>query len=143
MPRYKVEEHEDPDPIPEDTIFAAKIVSVEEITDYDKKQKVAFKVRLNAPDTPWDGFHYTGKAQLPLTNGANNRLRQWAETLLGAKDELPAGFELDTEIFVNQDCRVVIGLFEKDDDKNPGKTIGFNFVSDFLPARNSVHSEAF
>ena len=60
-----------------------------------------------------------------------------------ARATLPKGYELDTEIFVNMECRVVIGLFEKDDDKNPGQMFRTNFVSDFLPARHAAHAEAF
>lgn len=150
MPKYVMEEREDKepvDPIEDGEIFAAKVVDIREVEEDgrgnnagQKVKRLAFKVKLNAPETPWDGFHYTGKTWPRLDTREDNRLRQWAETLLG--HEIPVGYELDTDKLVNIECRVAIGAFEKDDDKNPGKKVTFNFISDFFPARG-LTSEPF
>jgi hypothetical protein len=131
--KYTVGEYVETPPIPEDTIFPGKIIEIKDIEREikgEKVGKVSFKVKLSAPGTDWDGFHYTGEVFSRLTEHPDNQFRLWVEALLG--HELPAGYELDTDKLVDMPCRVAIGYrtYVKD-----GKDRWVNFISDILPAR--------
>jgi hypothetical protein len=132
MPRYVVEEHKETPPVDQDTIFPAKIVSVTEIErdiKGEKTKKLAWKVKVSAPGTDWDGRHYTGEVFARLTEHPDNQFRLWLESLLG--HPLPAGYEINTDDFEGMQCRVAIGYREYVKD---GKDRWANFVSDILPA---------
>lgn len=137
MPRYVVEEHKETPPIQgEDgmpVIFPGKIVSVKEIEREikgDKVKKLAWKVKIDAPGTDWDGFHYTGEVFARLSDHPDNQFRLWIESLLG--HPIPAGYEVDTNNFEGMNCRVAIGYrtYEKN-----GQERWANYVEDILPAR--------
>jgi hypothetical protein len=133
VPRYVVEEQKQIPAVEQDTIFPAKIVSVTEIErdiKGEKVKKIAWKVKVSAPGTEWDSWHYTGEVFARLSDHPDNQFRLWVESLLG--HALPVGYEIDTAAFEGMQCRVAIGYREYEKD---GKTRWANFVSDILPAR--------
>lgn len=138
MGRYVVEEEKEKEPIADDAIFPAKVVAVNEIEkEYrnddgtkDKKPRVKFKFKLDAPGTPWDGWHLSGDVPAFMTTGVESRFRLWAEALLDA--ELPAGYSIETDDLVNRTCRVVVGYWEREDATTGIKKSG-NWVKEILP----------
>jgi len=51
-----------------------------------------------------------GSVPFKLTNHPENRLRLWAEAILGM--ELGVGYEMDTDAFLRRECRAVTGQYE-------------------------------
>lgn len=85
-------------------------------------QKVEFKFKIlgiqaigdGSPIENYDAMitqHIWGSVPFRLTDSAENKLRQFAEAILGM--ELGVGFELDTDMFVNRQCRGLTSQYEK------------------------------
>jgi hypothetical protein len=133
MGKYTVEEYKEIPPIPADTIFPAKVTKVEELErqiNGEPVKKIRFRVKVSAPGTEWDNYHYSGEVFARLTEHPDNEFRIWVESLLG--HELPVGYDLDTDKLVDLNCRVNIGYrtYTKD-----GKERFANFIDTILPAR--------
>lgn len=52
-----------------------------------------------------------GSVSLKFTEHPENKLRQWAEAILGV--ELGVGYELDTDIFVGRECKGITSVYDK------------------------------
>lgn len=132
MGKYVVEEEKPREPISDDAIFPAKILKVEEIEktfDGKKKKRINFTFRLEADGLPWDGWELEGDVPAFLNAAPENRFRQWVEAVLG--NEVPVGFQVDTDALVGQMVRVVVGARPYTDKYNNDKI--WNWVKDLLP----------
>lgn len=126
MPVYKMEEAQTFGVLPVDAILQ---VEVEEITEKfvegkngkDGWNKIEFKfLILDVPSALQDEFgsligtRIWGSVSARFTDHPDNKLRQWAEALLGVSVNEP-GFELDTDILVNRKARAVVSQYTKRD----------------------------
>lgn len=126
MPVYKMEEAQTFGVLPVDTILQ---VEVEEVTEKfvegkngkEGWNKIEFKfLILDVPTSLQDEFgsliatRIWGSVSARFTDHPDNKLRQWAEALLGVSVNEP-GFELDTDILVGRKARAVVSQYTKRD----------------------------
>lgn len=135
MPVYKMEEAPTFGVLPVDSIIQ---VEVEEITEKfvegkngkDGWTKLEFKFlitgvpsSLQAEYDTCVGSRIWGSVSARFTDHADNKLRQWAEALLGVTVSDP-GFELDTDILVGRKARAVVSQYEKRDGSKAHQVAG-------------------
>lgn len=126
MVRLTVEEQKDYPTLPPDSIVHVKVDSVEQRTVQGNRgpwDKLEFKFKvLQVYSTGVGGPHVSnfdnligefvyGSTPTKITDSQENKLRLWAEAILGRPIEL--GFELDTDYFLNRECRAVISNYDK------------------------------
>ena len=108
--------------LPPDSRVQVEAVSIEQRTAQNRNgetwEKLEFKFRIVAiPDQMADEFgalegsHIWGSVPLRLTSHPDNKLRQWAEALIGV--ELGEGYELDTDDLVGKRARALISNYSK------------------------------
>src|SRR4051794_29648822 len=111
MPKLIVEEQKDLAVLPADSILHLKVdeVSTREVQGRSgpyEKLEIKFNVlgiQAIGDGSPPEqyaeviGSPIWGSTSLRLTSSPENRLRQWAEAILGV--DLGIGFELDTDLF--------------------------------------------
>jgi hypothetical protein len=138
MPVFTLEESNFAGPIDEDEILAARLVGVKMVKkpfkddDGNEIHRVEFAFVIETPGGPFDGQKIWGDTSTVFSNNPNCRLYAWAQEILGI--ELPVGYDLDTEVLVSHDCRVVVGRREYQKD---GKDQVRNFVKDVVrPAKS-------
>lgn len=102
--------------------------------DGNPVKKVEFKFTLQDPGGPHDGSNLWGETGLRFNTHPDCRLRNWTQALLG--QDLPAGFNLDLDMLLNQEARLVIGY--KEYKKNDGTDGKRNFVKDLLPTKAAM-----
>jgi len=125
MAKIIVEEQKDLTLLPIDSILHLKVDELT-IRDVDgrhgKWQKLEFKFKILGIQAIGDGSpaeQYEdviaspiwGSVPFRLTDSAENKLRQWAEAILGI--QLGVGFELDTDLFLNRECRGITTQYDK------------------------------
>lgn len=143
MPTFELEESDYAGPIEDDTIKTAEVTKVsietkkyrEEKDDPDSPfvKKVVFKFVLRDDDGPHDGTNLYGETGTRFTNHPDCKLKNWSQEILAA--EFPAGYKLDTDVLVGQQCRVVIGHRTYDKD---GETKDHNFVKDVMRTADAM-----
>jgi len=126
MPVYKMEEATTFETLPVDAIIQ---VEVEDITEKfvegkngkEGWNKLEFKFLITGlPSALQDqyesliGSRIWGSVSARFTTHDDNKLRQWAEALLGISVNEP-GFELDTDILVGRKARGVVSQYTKRD----------------------------
>jgi len=135
MPVFILEESNFAGPIDEDEILPARVVGIKERgkpfkeDDGNEIKRVEFSFVIETPEQPFDGQRIWGDTSTVFTNNPNCKLYAWSQELLGM--ELPAGFQLDTDTLVGQDCRIIVGKREWEKD---GKQQTRNYVKDVIRA---------
>ena len=141
--KVTVEEEEDLT-LPEDSIHKAILmeVSPREINWVDRrtgeaKSKVLLEFWFEVTGSSEDkyiGRKVKGSVDSKMTTRANDRFRNWSETLLGR--EISAGTDFDTDDIIGLSAEIVIG-------HRPSKDGGrvFEEVTDLLPLDASAYSE--
>ena len=123
MPTFELEESTFAGFIEDDEVYAARVESVrvaeKPYTDDagNKVKKVEFKFTLIDPDGPHDGDNLWGETTTKFNTHPDCKLRNWSQAILG--QVLPAGYVLDTDVLVGQECRVIIGWKEYEDKDKP------------------------
>lgn len=125
MAKITVEEAKEFALLPEQSILHLKVEEAE-VKDVEGNrgpwQKLDLKFKILGVQATGDGSPVAGYEELiagpiwgsvplRLTSSPENRLRQWAEAILGV--ELGIGFELDTDLFVNRECRGITTQYKK------------------------------
>lgn len=120
------------DLIPEDTVLIATLTSIAEKDgikkDGEKFTKLNWRFRVNDADSDYDGRSIYGETTPNFTRHADCKFYAWAQMVLGV--EFPPGFKIDTDLLLNQDCRVAMGVREY---TKEGELHSVNFVADVLP----------
>jgi hypothetical protein len=118
MATIVMEEYEEFPVLPADSIITVKVddIAVKEMQGQRGPwQKAEFKFKvLSVPSAEYDGLvgqTVWGSVPFRFTESPDNKLRQWVEAIFGM--ELSAGFELDTDLLKNRECRAVIGNYDK------------------------------
>src|SRR4051812_36110811 len=119
MPVYKMEEAQTFGVLPVDSIVQVEVEEVSErfVEGKNGKEgwnKIEFKfLILDVPTKLQDEFgsligtRIWGSVSARFTDHPDNKLRAWAEALLGVSVNEP-GFELDTDILVGRKARAVV-----------------------------------
>lgn len=112
--------------LPVDTIVQVEVEEVNEkfVEGKDGKEgwnKIEFKcLILDVPSSLQDEFgsligtRIWGSVGARFTDHPDNKLRQWAEALLGVSVSEP-GFELDTDVLVGRKARAITSQYTKRD----------------------------
>lgn len=94
-------------------IYNARIVSIElkEKPFKDERtgepvKKFEFKFKISSDDEHDTQFIW-GEAGTRITDHPENRLRNWAEAILGTR--LPVHYKFNTDDLVDRDCRIIVG----------------------------------
>lgn len=128
MPVLKLEETADSDwaILPVDSIIDVEVedISDREVPGRDGKEgwvKLEFKFLIKGVPTHLEaeygslvGSRIWGSVSKRLSTHPDNKLRQWAESLLNM-GEFPTGFELDTDMLIGRRARAVIVQYKKRD----------------------------
>jgi hypothetical protein len=142
--------NQDEYPLPEDVAFPARLTAVSEKRNeftYKAHHKPVKEGKKNVGDTgvisrwTWEfeivdgdysGLRAWGETEDALTNHPDNKVRQWAETLLGREFEIGEG--LDTDDLIGLPCLITV----RHDEPRPKKDGSGNFypcpVADVFPA---------
>ena len=125
MPKITLEEQPEFAVLPDDSIIFMKIEDLG-VRDVDGQhgpwQKLEFTFKILGIQSIGDGGNpedyeslitskIWGSVPFKLTDSPENKLRLWAEAILGM--ELGVGFELDTDMFVGREVRGVTSTYEK------------------------------
>jgi len=125
-PVYKMEEATTFEVLPVDSIIQVEVEDIEErfVEGKNGKEgwtKLEFKFLITGvPSSLQDqygslvGSRIWGSVSARFTTHADNKLRQWAEALLGVSVNEP-GFELDTDILKGRKARAVVSQYSKRD----------------------------
>lgn len=118
--------------IPEDTVLVATLVALreEEKTRKDGTPftKLSWRFRVNDAESEFDGRSVFGDTGNVFAHHADCKPWAWGQSLMGF--EFPAGFEVETDDFLEKDCRIVVGAREY---VKEGETRVANFVTDVMP----------
>ena len=96
----------------------------------EKVKKFEFKFKIEDPSGDHDGQLIWGETSTKLTNHPENRVHNWAESLLGQR--LPPHYKLNTDDLQDRDCRVIVGKSVK---AGPQGEKTRNFVREVHPTR--------
>lgn len=124
MAKLIVEEQKEFSVFPPDSILLLKVDELE-VKDVQGRngdwQKLEAKFKVLGIQTVSEGSPEDyedmiagpiwGSVPMRLTDNPENKLRLWAEAILGI--QLGIGFELDTDLFLNRQCRGITGQYEK------------------------------
>lgn len=151
MAKITLEEQPEYSVLPVDSIvtLTVKEVAVKEVTTNGRpwdKLEITFNIdgiQVVGDGTPVQNYQSAvgsviwGSVPFRLTDSAENKLRLWAEAILGM--ELGLGFELDTDYFVGRKVRGLIGNYDKKS-VNPatGKPFKAHQVVSLLKADSSA-----
>lgn len=118
MPKITMEEYEEFPVLPQDTIISVRVdeINVRDVPGQRGTwQKAEFKFKiLGVPSAEFQklvGETIYGSVPFRFTESPDNKLRQWVEAIFGM--ELSAGFELDTDLLLNRECRAIISNYDK------------------------------
>lgn len=137
---FTVEDAEFVGYLPDDEIVLGKVLTVKKVIkpfkddDGNPVEKVEFKVQIIQPGGTHDGVSIWGDTSTYFNTHPNNKLRNWATSILG--QELPAGYRLDTDVLENREVRVIVGY--RTWDKADGTKGEKNYVKDFMPTREAM-----
>lgn len=145
MPKIVVEEQKEFTLLPKDSILHLKVdeLTVREVDGrHGKWHKLEFKFKILGIQAAGDGSPVEqfedviagpiwGSVPFKLTDSPENKLRQWAEAILGI--ELGIGFELDTDIFLGRECRGITSQYEKKAKDSQGNPLRSHQVDSLLP----------
>lgn len=155
MAKLTVEEQKEYAVLPADSILLLK---VDELTEKEvngangpwTKLEIKFKVlgiQATGDGSPVDGYEdmiagpIWGSVPLRLTEHPENKLRLWAEAILGI--EMGLGFELDTDVFVGRECRGITSQYDKRNvDPKTGKPFKGHQVTSLLPKATGQYAAA-
>jgi hypothetical protein len=119
-------------------IFPASVVSVKKVSrknrDGEEYDKLTFKFKIQQPDDPHDGQEVYGDTSTKFVTHPGCKLYDWAGKILGKR--IPAGYRLDTDQLLDQQCRIVVG-YETYTDKD-GRDRERNWVRDIMPTRENM-----
>lgn len=146
MPTFELEESDFAGYIEDGRIMPLSVVSVKVVekpyTDDEtgqKVKKVEFKFAVIDPDGPFDGQNVWGETGTKFNTHPDCKLRNWSSAILGT--ELAAGYRLDTDVLVGNECRGSIELYEYDDKKGAKDPVTDEYpkkqrnrVTDLLPS---------
>jgi hypothetical protein len=121
-------------------ILNAKVASVElkekpfvDDKTGEKVKKFEFKFKINDPGGDHDDRFIWGETSTRVTDHPENRLRNWAEALLGQR--LPPHYKFNTDDLQDRDCRVIVGKETKI--RTQGEKTR-NFVREVHPTRENA-----
>jgi hypothetical protein len=97
----------------------------------EKVKKFEFKFRVEGGDH--DGQFIWGETATRLTDHPDNRLRNWAEALLGQR--LPPLAKFNTDDLQDRSCRIIVGKEVKN--RGQGEKTR-NFVREVHPTRENA-----
>lgn len=126
MARITVEEAQEFNTFPDDTILHLKVEAVEVKNVESKRgdwQKLEWQFKILGIQVIGDGSpvelyenqiagNIWGSCSFKLTDHPENKLRLWAEAVLQVP-ELGIGYELDTDHFIGREVRGVTSTYEK------------------------------
>ena len=69
--------------------------------------KFEFKFRLIDEDGAHDGEYLWGETSTLFNDHPKCRLSNWANAIMG--EQLPPGYQLDTDELLDKECRVIVG----------------------------------
>lgn len=141
MPRITMEEAEEFDVFPEETVIQVKVMDTE-VREFDgrngKWEKLNFEFEVTKVFDPsykhMEGLKIFGGVPFRLTDHEDNQLRQWVEALFGL-DSLDVGFELDTDDLKDREARAITGQYTK-----KGTTTVRHTVESLLPVADDAAS---
>lgn len=145
MARITVEEQKEFTLLPPDSILHLKVdeLTVREVDGrHGKWEKLEFKFKIlgiqvvgggGNPDDYEDVIAgpIWGSVPFRLTDSPENKLRQWAEAILGL--ELGVGYELDTDLFLGRECRGLTSQYEKRSKDAQGNPFKGHQIDSLLP----------
>ena len=138
MPKYTAEESQPFELIPEGTILAAKVKSIEEVSEYGGKPlkfpKLDWKFEVTEAG-PWEDYTVRGSTSQKFTLHEKAKLTNWSATLLGRMFEVGEG--LDTDDLIGLPCRILI---EHQQDKDDPERMWMR-VGEVMPPRNAKSAE--
>ena len=143
MAKIIVEEQKDFTLLPVDSILNLKVdeVEIREVPGRNgtwEKVEIKFKVlgiQAVGDGSPVEGYEDViagpiwGSVPFRLTDSPENKLRQWAEAILGM--DLGLGYELDTDHFLSRECRGITSQYDK---KSKDPKTGLPFKSHQIDA---------
>lgn len=150
MAKIIVEEAKEFALLPEQSIVHLKVEDAE-VKDVQgnhgpwQKLELKFKilgVQVTGDGSPVEGYEELltgpiwGSVPFRLTDSPENRLRQWAEAILGV--ELGIGFELDTDLFLNRQVRGVTIQYDKKIRDRSGNPFKGHKIDSLLPKAGST-----
>lgn len=120
-------------------ILTVKVAEKPYVDDNGEKvKKVEFKVAVIDPGGAHDNSYLWGETPTRFNSHPDCKLRNWAQAILN--QELPAGFQLDTDMLEDQRVRIIVGYKEyTKGDGTPGKR---NFIKDVLPLQTETSTAA-
>lgn len=146
MAKITMQEQEEWPVLPPDTIIRVRVedTRVKDVeSDRGNWQKLEFTFAiLGVPDEErygsLTGSKIWGSVGFRFTNSPDNKLRQWAEALLGM--ELGVGFELDTDLLIGREARAIVSNYErkKVTDPKTGLPAKAHQVDALLPAQGPI-----
>ena len=145
MAKITVQEQKDLTILPTDSILHLKVdeLSIREVDGrHGKWEKLEFKFKILGIQAVGDGRSADlfedciagpiwGSVPFRLTDSAENKLRQWAEAILGI--ELGVGFELDTDLLMGRECRGITSQYEKRARDSQGNPLKGHQIASLLP----------
>lgn len=96
--------------------------------------RLGFRFRLESDDAH-DGAELWGETSTKYVNHPGCKLKQWADALMG--QELPAGYNLNTDTLLGRRCRVIVEKREYNDRKT-GEAKTLNKVREVHPTREAL-----
>lgn len=132
-------EHEDEFKLPEDVPMPAVLSAVKE-ESFPYKDK---KTGANETFTKWTwefsisegeyaGLRAWGDTEPKMTNRADNKVRQWAETLRGSEFEMGEG--LDTDDLIGLPCIITVANIKEEKKNSPGEFWYRTPIKDVFPS---------
>lgn len=148
MAKITVQEQKDLTVLPIDSIVHLKVdeLKIREVDGrHGKWEKLEFKFKILGIQATGDGSPVDqyedaiaspiwGSVPYRLTDSAENKLRQWAEAILGI--EMGVGFELDTDLLLGRECRGITSQYDKRAKDAQGNPIKAHQVDSLLPRGN-------
>jgi hypothetical protein len=103
--------------IPEGTIVAAKVISIEENNDlqFEGRPSPRLNWAFEITESPWGGYKILGSSSQKFTIDPPSKFYEWAVQLLGRTFEVGDG--IDTEDLIGLPCRIEIEY--KPDSRDP------------------------
>jgi len=155
MAKLRVEEQQEFSLLPVDTILLLK---VDELTEKPMttngrdwtKLEIKFKILqviATGDGSPVQNYEdqiagpIWGGVSLRLTEHPENKLRMWAEAILGI--EMGVGFELDTEVFMGREVKGIVSQYPKKAvDPKTGQPFKGHQVESLIPNTAAPYTQA-
>lgn len=145
MAKLIVEEQKEYSVLPVDSILHLKVDEISTRTVNGRNgdwEKLEFKFKVLGIQAIGDGSDPAdyedviggpiwGSVPMRLTTNPENKLRLWSEAIFGM--ELGAGFELDTDNFLNREVRGLTGQYDKRSTDSQGRPFKGHQIDSLLP----------